>query len=73
MKRKIGSGILFIFSLVALVISLKLFWNMGIYVDEYNTNPSTILGGDFWLYMEWLTLGLLGMITIISGVKLFQK
>lgn len=73
MNKKIGSSMLFVFSVVALAISLRLFWNMGIYVDQYNTNLSTVCGGDFWLYMEWLRLGLLGIITLISGIKLFQK
>ncbi|MBE5961541.1 MAG: hypothetical protein E7256_09200 [Lachnospiraceae bacterium] len=73
MKKKIISGILFILSVMALVISMKLFWNMGLYADEYGTSPSVVYQGEFWLYMDWIRLALLSIITILSGIKLFQK
>lgn len=73
MKKKIGNFIVFVLSITALIISLKLFWNMGIYVDEYNTSPSIICGGDFWLYMDWLRLASLSIVSIISGIKLFRE
>lgn len=73
MKRNIGLLSVFILSSVALVISMKLFYNLGIYVDEYNTSPDVVAGSDFWFYMNWLRLFILFLIVIISGVKLFQK
>ena len=73
MSKKITSSSLLICSAIAFIISLRLFWNMGIYVDEYNTNPAVVCGGELWLYMDWLRLGLLGLITLLSGIKLFQK
>lgn len=69
MKKKMNM-IIFIGSLIALMISIKLFWNMGIFVDEFNTSPDIVCGGDFWLYMDWLRLFVLAMITIFSGIKL---
>lgn len=72
MKGKISAVIVFIFSLITLLVSMKLFWNMAIFVDEFNTSPSVVLGGDFWLYMEWLKLGLLLVICILSGFQLIR-
>lgn len=72
MKSKVSSIVVFISSLTTLIISMKLFWNMAIYVDEANTSPSVVLGGEFWLYMEWLKLGLLLVICIISGIQLIR-
>lgn len=71
--KRIVDLVIFVLSISALIISLKLFWNMGIYVDEYNTSPSIVCGGDFWLYMDWLRLALLSIISIISGVRLFYR
>lgn len=64
---------LFIISFVSLLISLKLFWNMGIFVDEYNLSPSIVNGGDFWLTMDWMRLLLLFVICIITGFGIFKK
>ena len=65
--------IIFVLSLIALVISLKLFWNMGVYADEYGSSPVLISGGWFWLYMDWIRLGLLFVLCIISGCKLIKN
>ena len=73
MKKKLGASAAFVFSLLALLISLKLFWNMGIYVDEANTTPVEVYGGVFWLGMDWLRLALLSAIAALSGITLFQK
>lgn len=73
MKNKVLNTIIFISSIICLIISIKLFWNMGIYVDEYSTGPSVVCGGDFWLYMDWLRLGLSALICVLSGKNLFIK
>lgn len=71
MKNKYINFIVFILSIISLLISMKLFWNIGIYVDEYGTSPNIVYGGDFWLIMAWLRLLILGALSIIYGVKLF--
>ena len=63
----------FVLSLTSLLISLKLFWNMGVYADEYGSSPILISGGWFWLYMDWIRLGLLLVLCIISGLKLIKR
>lgn len=73
MRKKVVPLIVFVCSLAALWISANLFYNMGIYVDEHNTTPSVVYGGNFWLIMSWLRLGLLGIITVVSGIQLVEK
>ena len=46
---------------------------MGVYVDEVGTSPDVVLRGSFWLYMDWLRLGTLVIITAISGLNLLSK
>ncbi len=71
-RNKIINGAIFASSVVCLIISYKLFLNLGIYVDEYNTSPDVVLGGEFWLYMNWLKLGLSMLICVLSGINLFK-
>lgn len=72
MKDKILNISIFILSLICLLISLKLFWNMGIYVDEFDTSLDVVLGGDLWLSMDWARLGFLAILCVLSGVNLFK-
>lgn len=71
-KKGLNIGI-FILSFISLVISLILFWNIAVYVDDFGADPVAVYGSDFWLYMAWLRLLLLSIITLISGIKLFSK
>ncbi len=73
MHRKIVSLTIFICSLAVLMISIRLFWNMGVYADEYNTTPGVVCGGEFWLLMDWLRLLLSGMAAVLSGIVFFRK
>ena len=70
-KRGINR-VIFVFGVVSLVISIKLFINLGIYADEYGSSPVLVSGGWFWLSMNWIRLGLLLILSIISGSKLFE-
>ena len=64
--------LIFINSLVIFIISAYLSYQMGIYVDEYNTTPSVVYGGDFWLMADWLRLALSGLMAAVSGLALFR-
>ena len=57
-KNKIINMSIFLLSIISLIISLKLFWNMGIYVDEFNTSADVVLGETYG-YIDWLRLGFL--------------
>lgn len=64
--------LIFLSSFLIFSISANLFYQMGIYVDEHNTTPSVVYGGDFWLMASWLRLALSGIMTVISGIALFR-
>lgn len=70
--KRIASVAVFLLSLSSLLISLKLFYNMCIFVDEYNTTPATVCGGSFWLYMDWLRLALLFVLCITSFIGIVR-
>lgn len=72
MKKQL-SIITFVLSLLLLFISLKLFWNTGIFIDEYNLSPDIVNGGEFWLSMDWLRLLLLFLLCIVSGINMFKN
>ena len=73
MKKNFINIVVFVLCLISLIITLRLFWNLGIYVDEYNTSPSVVLGGHFWLSMYWMRLFILFLVTLISGFNLFKE
>ncbi|MEH7277001.1 hypothetical protein [Neobacillus vireti] len=70
-KRKLSITV-FLLSLFSLLISLKLFWNLGVFVDEYSLSPDIVNGGDFWLAMDWLRLLLLLLLCVVSGISIFR-
>jgi len=70
MKNKNLISILFILSLVTTIISLTLFYNSGIYLDEFNANLHQITGWEFFTYMLWLKQFLLIAITMLLGTHL---
>ncbi|GCD10849.1 hypothetical protein [Clostridium tagluense] len=72
LKNKL-SIVTFVLSFVLLIISLKLFLNAGIFVDEYNISPNIINGGEFWLSMDWLRLLLLFLLCIASGINILKN
>ncbi len=72
LEKKGLNIVIFVLSLISLVISLKLFWNLGVYADEYGSSPVLVCGGWFWLCMDWVRLGLLLVLCIISGFKLIK-
>ncbi|MBD7984300.1 hypothetical protein H9649_06900 [Sporosarcina sp. Sa2YVA2] len=71
--KRVQMIMLFIISFASLLISLKLFWNFGIFVDEYNLSPAIVNGGDFWLTMDWMRLLLLFVLSMITGFGIFKK
>ena len=70
---KLSRIVLFAVTFLTFIISVKLFWNMGVYVDEAGTSPDKVCGGDFWLYMDWLRLLLLLAISAITFKNIIEK
>ena len=74
MMRKKGLSIaVFLLSFISLFISVRLFWNMGLFVDEYNLSLDVVNGGEFWVSMDWLRLVLLFLLCVVSGLSIFSK
>lgn len=71
-QTKLLKLILLICCTVSFLISLKLFWNLGVFCDEFGTSPDEVYGGDFWLFMDWLRMGLLFLATIGSALALLH-
>lgn len=74
MKTKIIIGISTALSILCLSISYKLFWNICVFVDESGSSITDLFGGEFWLLMNWLRLGLLAIIIVLSlSLLIFSK
>ncbi len=72
MNKKLNICI-FILSIIALIISLILFSNIGVFVDEYNTNPDIVYGGELYNYFAWARLLILFTLSLISFYQAFIK
>lgn len=66
MKSRVVLGVNFILCIVCLFISMKLFWNTGVFVDEYNLSPDIVLGGSVWMLMNWIQIGLIAIISMLT-------
>ena len=73
LKSKILDIIIFILSLVSLIISLVLFYNMGVFCDEFNTTPAVICGGEAELLADWGRLFFLALICLVSFINLIRR
>ena len=63
--------IIFALSFVCLITERNLFYNVGIFVDEFNLSPDVVYGGEFWLCMDWIKLLFIALIVLLSGINLF--
>lgn len=68
MKTKFLLIINIILLIACIMISACIFKNTAIFVDQYNLSPEVVLGGYVWLLMDWLRLGMLGLVLVISIV-----
>lgn len=49
------------------------FYNLAIFVDEFGTTPSVVLGGPFWLIMTWAEFLILFISIILSVFLIISK
>jgi hypothetical protein len=64
---------IFCLLLTVSIVSVRLHLNLGVYASDYGSSPIQVSGGEFWLNMQWLRLGILLILCILSGVKLFRR
>ena len=72
-KVSIPNLIMFLLSLVALVISMGIFYNQGILVDESGIGAAALYGGGVWLLLNWLRLLLLAAVCAVSLPGIFKR
>ena len=73
MRSQTLSIVIFIVSFITLLISLKLFYNLAIFSDEFGTSPDIVNGSELWLMMDWLRLLLLFVVCFLSGISIFNN
>lgn len=73
MRSQTLSIVIFVISFISLFISLKLFYNLAIFSDEFGTSPSVVNGSDFWLMMDWLRMFLLFVLCLVSGISILNN
>lgn len=71
--KKTLMAIILLLCAASLIISLGLFYNMGVFVDEAGCSPADVCGGDGWLLMDWLRLALLALACLLGAVSLFVR
>lgn len=64
---------IFLISAVCLFISAVLFWNQGIFVDQYNLSPEIVCGGNLWNVADWLRLLLLFLLCLFSAAGWYKN
>lgn len=72
MKNKFTNITIILLSCVSLIISCKTIFSLAIFSDEFNTSPDIILGGEFWLNMNWLQIPLCILICILAAINLYK-
>ena len=69
--KKALTAIVLLLCAVSLIISLVLFYHMGVFADEAGCSPADVCGGEGWLLADWLRLALLALACLLCGVSLF--
>ena len=71
--KKTLTAIVLLLCAVSLIISLVLFYHMGVFADEAGCSPADVCGGEGWLLADWLRLALLALACLLCGVSLFAE
>ena len=71
--KKTLTAIVLLLCAASLIISLVLFYHMGVFVDEAGCSPADVCGGEGWLLADWLRLALLALACLLCGVSLFAR
>lgn len=69
MKNKLLAISIFILSIICLIVAAKMMWNVGVFVDQFNTSPNIVFGG----YWDWINMGILLLISILSGINILVR
>ena len=72
MKRQTSDIVIFLFSLLALIISVVLLYRYGAYEIEYGGGTLVVDGGWFMIAANMIRLAVLVVLCIITGVRLYK-
>lgn len=72
MKGKRLNYISLLLGIVCLIIMSCIFYNISIFVDEYNFSMSKVLGSFLWTYLYWF-MGLLNLIICLISIINVRK
>ena len=78
MHKKISSGpsplkiCIFMLSLICLLITMRLFWEISDFVEEHNSSFPAIGVSDLGLILTWLRLFFAILLAFLSIVNLFE-
>ncbi|MEW9080000.1 hypothetical protein [Terrisporobacter glycolicus] len=67
--KKISAVSIFLLSLTSLILSGRLFFHYKFLADSYNIPFIRLLGGDIWMLVELVNLGILAIISIMTLFK----
>lgn len=67
--KKISAVSIFLLGLTSLILSGRLFFHYKFLADSYNISFIKLLGGDIWMLMELINLGILVIISILTLFK----
>lgn len=67
--NKISSVVIFLLTLTSLILSGRLFFHYRFLADSYNIHFIKLLGGDIWMLLELVNLGILAIISIVALFK----
>lgn len=73
MKDKKLNYISLILAIISLIIMGCIFYNISIFIDEYNFTMSKVLGGFLWTYLYWFMGLLILIICFISIINIRKR
>ena len=71
--KKTLTVVILLLCAASLIISVGLFYHMGVFVDEAGCSPADVCGGEGWLLADWLRLALLALACLLCSVGLFVR
>ncbi|MCD7872358.1 MAG: hypothetical protein LUG21_03470 [Clostridiales bacterium] len=65
MKKKLLFIVMALISIGSLLIETKLFYNIALFCDQYNSSPQIVYGGNQYLILSWINLALMAVLCIL--------
>lgn len=73
MKKKLCRIIMFINGIICFLIYIRLFYNVFVFCDQNNSSPQIVYGGNQYLILSWINIGMLLVLCICLFIKIIKK